>query len=530
MFAAAVTPPVVDGRGLAPEIGVGGRSLALSPAPGDLLLQNGVAVDIVAGLANVVGLGVLAAAVAAVVAAIYRWIVADTVPRGVTTLLGLCAVALVLNTTAAFGQVLTGVEDPLALAAVGFNGAAFVVATVLAPIGRRVGDRVAVTVAAVTGAVEVDAEVGRLVKTVGRVVVVTLPDHAREIDDVVGYEPVSAETKAELTGKTFLFPRRLRVGDLQERLATRLRDDYDVGVVDVTLDASGAVTYLAIGRQPVGLGQSLPPETAAVAVRADPANAASAGDLVQLWERPTDAASVQPNGERDVRGDAEGETPDERDVSSADTRLADSSDSAGSPSPREDGGTASTPTRVATGEVRAVVGDVVTLAVDASVAPRVAGGRYRLVTLPYDPPADREFVALSTGADETLTTLVVGDGRERGGRDEADAAARAGDVVASTDAAGAADAERVVDGSADEPVREATWDAVTPSDCPARVLAVWHEDGSQRLPPLADVSLAPGDCVAVWGTPAAIRETATLLDAESGGLGGGERARDGRTE
>lgn len=484
-FAAALPPSVVDGHGLDPSLGV---AVGVSPTGfDDLLLQNGAAVDLVAGLANVVGLGVLAAAVAAVVAAIYRWIVADAAPRGVTTLLGLCAVALVLNTTAAFGQVLTGVDDPLALATVGFNGAAFVVATLLAPVGRRAGDRVAVAVAAVTGAVEVDAEVGRLVKTVGRVVVVTLPDHVREIDDVVGYEPVSAETKAALTGKTFLFPRRLRVGDLQERLATRLRDDYDVGVVDVTVDAAGTVTYLAVGRQPVGLGQSLPPETAAVAVRADPANAASAGDLVQLWELP---------GETDAE--------------------------------RGDDGAASSPTRVATGEVRAVVGDVVTLVVDETVASRVAGGRYRLVTLPYDPPADREFVALASAADETLTTLVVGDGREA----DPDATVDTGVVDTGTaGVGGAVDSAPSVDGAVDDGVRE-TGDrtVVTPSACPARVLAVWHGDGGQRLPPLADVSLASGDTVAVWGTPAAIRETAALLAAEVGGLGGGERTRDGRVE
>ena len=412
-----------------------------------LALQPGLAVDLAAGAVRVAGLSLLAVVVAAVVAAGYRWTVADSVPRGIATLAGLSAVALALNTTAAFGQVLAGADGPLALAAVGFNGAAFVAAGLLAPVGRLLGDRAAVGLAAVTGAVEVDAEVGRLVRAVGRVVVVTLPEHAREIGDVEGYEPVARETKAELAGRTFLFPRRLRVGDLQDRLATRLRDDYGVGVADVTVDPDGTVTHLAVGRGPVGLGQTLPPETAAVAVRADPGNAAGPGDLVQVWT----TAATTPSDEEDAT-----------DAPGAERDAAAGSDVAATGDGDATGDTAA-PERVTTAEVRATAGDVVTLAVDETVAPRLAGGRFRLVTLPHDPPADRAFVALAGAADATLTSLVVGDV------------------------------------------------AVTPADCPARVLAVFT-DGDATLPPFADDPLAPGDRVIVWGSPAAIRETAGLLE------------------
>jgi hypothetical protein len=61
------------------------------------------------------------------------------------------------------------------------------------------------------------------------------------------------------------------------------------------------------------------------------------------------------------------------------------------------------PERVATGELRAATGDVVTLALDEvdaeAIDPRE---RYRLVTLPSEPRADREFASLLRRADETM--------------------------------------------------------------------------------------------------------------------------------
>jgi len=99
---------------------------------------------------------------------------------------------------------------------------------------------------------------------------------------------VTAETRRELAGKTFIFPRRLTVEELEERVAARLKDDYEVGYVDVELARDGTVSYLALGRRTAGVGPTLPPGTAAVAVTADPPNAAAAGDLVQVWRTDGD--------------------------------------------------------------------------------------------------------------------------------------------------------------------------------------------------------------------------------------------------
>jgi hypothetical protein len=298
--------------------------------------------------AQVVGLATLAGGLAAAVAFGYRWYVRDRVPRGLALLAGVAGVAVYLNTTAALGQAITGTADPTDVEVALFNIAAFATGTAGAALGRRLGDRVAL--ATVAGGEAVDDSVGRLVRTVGRTITVDLPE---ELDDAVGYDPVPEGTKESLAGRTFVFPRRLTVSELRDRLVERLRTDYAVGHVDAELAADGTVEYLALGARPAGLGPTLPPATKAVAVRADPAFAASAGDTVQVWE--TD--------------------------------------------PME---------RLLTAELRGTSGDVATLAVDAADTPKLdPDTAYRLVTLPADDRPDREFVSLLRAARETFSSVTV---------------------------------------------------------------------------------------------------------------------------
>jgi len=310
----------------------------------------GLTVDAAARLA---GLGVLAFLVAAIVAVVYRWYFRDRIPVGIAMLAAVSAVALYLNTKTAVGQVLQGESGMFAWNVVLFNSATFALAALLGPVAQRSGDRFAVSAFAALGAREVTGEVSQLVQTVGRVVAVTLPE---DVEDIEHYEAVEESVKSEIAGKTLIFPRRLTVEELRARVVTRLKDDHDVGYVDVDIEPDGTVTYLAVGRRLAGLGPTLGPGTAAVAVTADPPNAASAGDVVQVWRC--------------------GETPE----------------------------------RVANAELRATAGDTVTLVLDESDAQRVAGGDYRLVTLPSTPSVDREFAALLRAADETMDVVHVTEG------------------------------------------------------------------------------------------------------------------------
>lgn len=303
-----------------------------------------------------VGMAILAAGLSGAVAFVFRWYTHERVQTGLALLFGLSGVAASLNTQTALGQVIAspGVgPNPLSTTAALFNVSAFLIAGAAAFGAVSGGDRLGESVVVATGGRTVDGEISRVVETVGRVIAVELPG---TIEDIVGYDPVPADTKAQLAGHTFLFPRRLTVADLESRLVTRLKTEYDVGHVDVDLASDGSVEYLALGARAAGIGPTLPPETSAVAITADPAFAAGAGDLVQVWDPETNE-------------------------------------------------------RVTTAELRGVADDVVTLAVDTPDASLLDEGTpYRLVTLPVEPRADRAFASLLRAADETMSVVTVREG------------------------------------------------------------------------------------------------------------------------
>lgn len=318
------------------------------------MIQPVPAGDPAAAATRVVLLGLLAGSSALLVGLLHRFYTRSRVPEGLAVLVGLSVVALYLNTTAALGEVIADDTDLLALGSALFNVAAFGLAGLAAAAGGRAGDRLGESLVALSDSPTTDVDVSGLVTSVGRVVTVDFPT---EIEDMEGYDPVDPRTKETLAGATLVFPRRLTVEELRERLVARLKDDYGVGHVDLELTADGTVTYLAVGAREAGIGPTLPPESCAVAVRADPANAASAGDLVQVY----------------------------------------------APGPE--------PTRVATAEVRGTASDVVTLAVDAADAGTLDGEtRYRLVTLPVEPRADREFASLLRSVEETMGVATVDAG------------------------------------------------------------------------------------------------------------------------
>lgn len=301
----------------------------------------------------------VASVVVTVLALAFRWYFRKQLPVGVALLVDAAVVTFYLNTRVALGQAIAGRTDVLAPEEVLFNLAVFGTGVVVAPAASRVGDRIGVQVLAATGTRELEGEVGRLVKTVGRAVTVELPE---DIADIEGYDPVADDVKADLAGKTLIFPRRLTVAELHDRVVTRLKDDHDVGYVDLELADDGSVTYIALGSRTAGIGPTLPRGTAAVAVRADPPNAAGPGDLVQVWRTDVDP-----------------------------------------------------PERVSTAEIRATCEDAVTLSLDEYDARTLAGGDYRLLTLPYEPGADRQFASLLRSADETMVVTTVEAGSDLDG-------------------------------------------------------------------------------------------------------------------
>ncbi len=332
------------------------------------ILQAGVDSQFVRAVSRVLGFGVVSGLVAVATAFGYRWYVGEPVPRGLAVLLGVGVVALYLNTVGLFGEAV--ITDPTVPGSgalfeidnVLFNVGSLAVAAATTPLGRRIGDQLSVTTVAASGGSGVDPGVSRIVRTVGRVTPVTIPS---EISDIEGYDPVSSETKERLAGQTLLLPRRLTRAELRDRVVTRLREDYDVGHVDLELDDEGNVTYLGLGARVAGLGPTMGPGTVAVPIRADPPNSASPGDVVQIW-------TVGPDSD---------------------------------------------PKRIATAELRAVVGDVVTVTIDeADAGALTLDQQYRLVTLPAEPRVDRMFASLLRRATETMGVVTVGEGSDLVGR------------------------------------------------------------------------------------------------------------------
>ena len=368
--------------------------------------QVAVGDDLLVRVALVVVLAVLAAVVGCVAGLLHRWYANQRVPDGLPVLVGVSAVAVYLNTAGALGDVLVGEVDLLAVEAAIFNVVTFFVAAGAAYGGGRVGDRIGLNLFAVSGATSVEADVSRLVRTVGRVTTVRLPADATAIDDIDGYDPVDPEVKTKLAGQTLLFPRRLTVDQLRERFVERLRTDYGVGHVDVDFAPDGTVEYLAVGSRESGIGPTLPPGTAAVAVKADPANNASPGDTVQLWttggQAPRASAATGGAASGAAAGGANEAARTEGDVGTE-------GDGGTSPDVAPDAG--SRPRRIANGELRGTADDVATLALDEEDAKVLdTERRYRLVTLPVEPRIDREFAAQLRAAAETMSVVTVAEG------------------------------------------------------------------------------------------------------------------------
>ncbi|MFP8956035.1 potassium transporter TrkA [Natrialbaceae archaeon A-CW3] len=310
-------------------------------------VDSGIVVDVIV---RILGFALLAGGVGFAVTVAYRWYSSESIPEGVAVLSGVALVAVWLNTQTVLQDAIIGDADVLAPSTALFTVGTFAVSAIAADAGRRIGEYVA-SEAGFTSPTSID-EVGQFVRAAGRVITVDLPT---EIEDAAGYDPVDEATRAAIAGRTLVFPRRLTVDELRDRLRKRLEADYRIGYVDVDLDADGTVGRLAVGTTPVGIGPTLAPGSVAVAVRGDPAHDATPGDTVEVWSADGDQ----------VR-------------------------------------------RIATGELRGTVDDVVTLALDTSDAAGLETGQeYRLVTRPGTADAARALRALLRTTAETVTAFSI---------------------------------------------------------------------------------------------------------------------------
>jgi hypothetical protein len=375
------------------SVPVGASSVGPALAQGAAVAQA-VPVAVVAPAA---GLVLAAGALAMLAGVLHRWYAGSAVPAGLATLLALSVVALDLNTVGSLQAVIGGDRGLLDLESVAFNGAVMLLAATVGPVAGRAGDALATAAMDAGDRRELRGGLGRLVASVGRATVVELPDGVEDID---GYDPVPPEVVANLAGETLTFPPGLDAAALQAALVDRLEQEYGVGHVDVEVAPDGTVERLAVGRRAAGVGATLPPGFVAVAVRADPAFSAGAGDRVLVYDpAPPGDPSAPAAGEQAATAPTEGGT--------APTDGGTPPDGVETPPAAR---------RVATAELRATAGDVVTLVVDAADAAALDDGtRYRLVTLPATPRVADEFAGLLRAADETMAAVPVADGSDVAG-------------------------------------------------------------------------------------------------------------------
>lgn len=307
----------------------------------------------------VLGMALLAFAIGAAVAILYRLVMDARTPWHLPIILGVGAVGLWMNTASTIVQFIeqTAAQEPLLLQQIETNSLAIVASGVASVVGARFGDGMAPNVQALAGLKPPEKHVGKIVRTIGRFIAVQLP-RADAIDDLEGYEPVDDSTKESVGGAEFLFPRGLTLDQLHRRVVDRLRDDYGIGHVDLELTDDGTVTHLAIGSRQAGIGPTLPARRGAIAIRTRPPPRATPGDRVQVW-RATDAGAE----------------------------------------------------RLATAELRAADDDVATIVTDVRRLAAIDQSEpHELVTLRAEKRPELEFASLLRAANESIDTVEITEG------------------------------------------------------------------------------------------------------------------------
>lgn len=228
---------------------------------------------------SIIGFGLLALVAVSPLAFLFRQYTTRQLPAGAGVLFGSAVVSVWLAVDSALTGTLVGDTGLVHYGTGAFLLGTFVISAVAAEGGRRIGDRIGCDVFDITHLDEGTDAVG-LLQSARLAVTVELP---AQIGDADGYFAVDENTKQALAGRQFMFPRRLELDELRERLESRIVADFDVDYVAAELSEEGRVTALALGAKPSGLGASLPPGTAGVAVQATPLPEAGVGDPVEVW-------------------------------------------------------------------------------------------------------------------------------------------------------------------------------------------------------------------------------------------------------
>lgn len=121
------------------------------------------------------------------------------------------------------------------------------------------------------------AEVVELVGNMGRATITTAPP----VRDLEGYPPLPADLRETLESEQWTFPGDLPLSELESRLTERLRTDYDLADVSVSVDEGGRAT-IAAAPPSGGLSRRVPSNYRAVSIAALVPTGLARGESVEV--------------------------------------------------------------------------------------------------------------------------------------------------------------------------------------------------------------------------------------------------------
>ena len=105
---------------------------------------------------------------------------------------------------------------------------------------------------------------------------------AGDVTDMVGYPPLPEDLRTEMSEAEYQFPSELAVAELERRFAGRLRTEFDVGEVSVSIDERGQASVVAAPPFS-GLSKRVPSDRFAVSVNGLLPTGLARGDEVTLF-------------------------------------------------------------------------------------------------------------------------------------------------------------------------------------------------------------------------------------------------------
>lgn len=245
------------------------------------------------------------------------------------------------------------------------------------------------------------------VERIGRFGQVRIRVHG-EVGDVEGYPPLPDRLRTEIATREWQFPADLPMSELETRLVDRLETEYDLPVVQASIDTDGRATVAAA--PPSGaLSRRIPPDRRAVSVQARLPSGLARGDEVELAVDPDTGASNAEVEQGEKTGQEENPTRGDDTVRIRGTVVsvmpAAAGDEADDETPDED----DQPTPVATQSTGTAGGEGrVTIALTPSEVPTVVTGTLRgLLVRSRGGDAAFELVALLGRGDNRFRKITV---------------------------------------------------------------------------------------------------------------------------